>query len=154
MSPFGPSSSSAAAGSSPFGGSGAASKRPFAEPAGLSPNMPTPKQASRRSSRSFPSSHSPSCHACCGAAPPALPAALLPHVSPPCRRPRVTITPPRLSSRTPASPLAPAPQDTAPWWTKITLTQIVIVLSFTTIISLMVGTFFFVLSTGAIRFNE
>ena len=45
-------------------------------------------------------------------------------------------------------------QDTTPWWTKITLTQIVIVLSFTTIITLMISTFFFVLSTGAIRFNE
>ncbi len=45
-------------------------------------------------------------------------------------------------------------QDTAPWWTKITMTQIVITLSFTTIIATMIGTFFFVLSTGAIRFNE
>lgn len=45
-------------------------------------------------------------------------------------------------------------QDEAPWWTKVTLTQIVIVASFTTIISLMIGTFFFVLSTGAIHFNE
>lgn len=44
--------------------------------------------------------------------------------------------------------------DSAPWWTKITLTQIVIVLSFTTIISLMIATFFFVLNVGAIRINE
>jgi hypothetical protein len=46
------------------------------------------------------------------------------------------------------------PQDTTPWWTKITMTQIVIVASFTTIITSMIATFFFVLSTGAIRFNE
>ncbi|PRW58807.1 hypothetical protein C2E21_2534 [Chlorella sorokiniana] len=85
VSPFGPSSSGS---SSPFGSPGGAAKRPFAEPAGLSPNMPTPKQ------------------------------------------------------------------DSTPWWTKITLTQIVIVLSFTTIIGLMISTFFFVLSTGAIHFNE
>jgi hypothetical protein len=45
-------------------------------------------------------------------------------------------------------------QDTAPWWSKVTTTQIVIVLSFTTIIALMISTFFLVLSTGAIRFNE
>ena len=51
-------------------------------------------------------------------------------------------------------PSRAAPQDTAPWWTKITLTQVVIVLSFTTIIGLMISTFFFVLSTGAIHFNE
>ena len=44
---FGPSSgitSSSSGGSSPFGGPGI--KRPFSEPAGLSPNMPTPKPAS------------------------------------------------------------------------------------------------------------
>lgn len=55
----------------------------------------------------------------------------------------------------PSSPARPLPlQDTAPWWSKITLTQVVIVLSFTTIIGIMIGTFFFVLSTGAIRFND
>lgn len=87
VSPFGPSSSSSG-GSTAFGSAGGTAKRPFAEPAGLSPYMPMPQK------------------------------------------------------------------DTAPWWTKITTTQIVIVLSFTTIISTMIGTFFFVLSTGAIRFNE
>jgi hypothetical protein len=45
-------------------------------------------------------------------------------------------------------------QDTVPWWRQVTVTQMVIVASFTTIILSMVGTFFFVLSTGAIRFNE
>lgn len=49
----------------------------------------------------------------------------------------------------------PAPmEESKPWWTKITLTQVVIVLSFTTIISLMIATFFFVLKVGAIRLNE
>jgi hypothetical protein len=47
-----------------------------------------------------------------------------------------------------------APVDKTEWWKKITLTQIVIVLSFTTIISLMIATFFFVLNVGAIRLNE
>jgi hypothetical protein len=41
-----------------------------------------------------------------------------------------------------------------PWWKRITLTQVVIVLSFTTIILLMIGTFFVVLKMGAVRFNE
>jgi hypothetical protein len=41
VSPFGPSSGGA---SSPFGSAGGASKRPFVEPAGLSPNMPTPQK--------------------------------------------------------------------------------------------------------------
>jgi len=50
--------------------------------------------------------------------------------------------------------MKPAPIETTPWWTKITLTQVVIVLSFTTIISLMIATFFFVLNVGAIRLNE
>jgi hypothetical protein len=45
-------------------------------------------------------------------------------------------------------------QDTAPWWKSITLTQIVIAASFTTIITLMISTFFFVLGTGAIHFND
>lgn len=51
--------------------------------------------------------------------------------------------------------MKPAPmEESKPWWTKITLTQVVIVLSFTTIISLMIATFFFVLNVGAIRLNE
>lgn len=51
--------------------------------------------------------------------------------------------------------MKPAPmEESVPWWTKITLTQVVIVLSFTTIISLMIATFFFVLNVGAIRLNE
>lgn len=50
--------------------------------------------------------------------------------------------------------MAPAEIKEEPWWTQITLTQVVIVLSFTTIIGLMVGTFFFVLNVGAIHFNE
>lgn len=60
-----------------------------------------------------------------------------------------------VSSPAAAAALVPStpPQDTAPWWTKITLTQVVIVLSFTTIIASMIGTFFFVLGTGAIHFN-
>ena len=44
--------------------------------------------------------------------------------------------------------------EETPWWTKITFTQVVIVLSFTSIISLMIATFFFVLNVGAIRINE
>jgi hypothetical protein len=45
-------------------------------------------------------------------------------------------------------------ENEAPWWTQITMTQILIVVSFTLIISLMISTFFFVLNVGAIRFNE
>lgn len=41
VSPFGPSSGGS---SSPFGGAGGGVKRPFVEPAGLSPNMPTPQK--------------------------------------------------------------------------------------------------------------
>lgn len=70
---------------------------------------------------------------------------------PAARRPHVTAL---LPLTTPPSPIPCHPQDAAPWWTKITLTQVVIVLSFTTIIGLMISTFFFVLSTGAIHFNE
>ncbi|KAL4860140.1 hypothetical protein ACK3TF_000343 [Chlorella vulgaris] len=82
VSPFGPSSSSSGSGSSnPFGAAGSAPKRPFIEPAGLSPNMPTPLKASS-----------------------------IQLYTTPCL--------------------------------------------FTTIITSMIATFFFVLSTGAIRFNE
>lgn len=95
VSPFGPADNTppAPSPSRPLASFGASmgmtpSKRPFSEPAGLSPNMPTPLK------------------------------------------------------------------DTTPWWTKVTVTQMVIVASFTTIITLMISTFFFVLSTGAIRFNE
>lgn len=45
-------------------------------------------------------------------------------------------------------------EDEKPWWQSITLTQIVIVLSFTLIISSMIGTFFVVYNMGGIRFNE
>lgn len=61
-----------------------------------------------------------------------------------------SIEPKNLSPTTQPAPM----EESTPWWTKITLTQIVIVLSFTTIISLMIATFFFVLNVGAIRLNE
>lgn len=41
-----------------------------------------------------------------------------------------------------------------PWWKNITLTQVVIVLSFTLIIGLMLATFFVVLKSGGVRFND
>ncbi|KAK9826772.1 hypothetical protein WJX81_007800 [Elliptochloris bilobata] len=41
-----------------------------------------------------------------------------------------------------------------PWWQNIKLGQIVIFLSFTTIIGVMVGTFFVVLKAGGVHFNE
>lgn len=87
VSPFGPTPASSAA-TSPFANAAPTMRKPFGEPAGLSPDM------------------------------------------------------------------QPDAIDTTPWWTKITLTQIVITLSFTTIIGLMIATFFFVLNVGAVRFNE
>eukprot|EP00887_Chlorella_sp_A99_P000659 scaffold5.g659.t1 len=50
--------------------------------------------------------------------------------------------------------MQPAVIKEDPWWSKITLTQVAIVLSFATTISLMFVTFFFVLGTGAIHFND
>ncbi|CAL8467618.1 g7156 [Coccomyxa elongata] len=41
-----------------------------------------------------------------------------------------------------------------PWWKSITLGQVLIVLSFTLIISLMIGTFAVVFKAGGIHFNE
>lgn len=62
---------------------------------------------------------------------------------------------PSIEPRNLSPDMKPAPmEEIKPWWTKITLTQVVIVLSFTTIISLMIATFFFVLNVGAIRLNE
>jgi len=84
MSPFGPSTTTPA---NPFAGS-APSRKPFSEPAGLSPTM------------------------------------------------------------------QPDAIEQVAWWRKITLTQVVIVLSFTTIISLMIATFFVVVQMGGVRFNE
>lgn len=46
------------------------------------------------------------------------------------------------------------PIDDTPWYKKITVAQVVIVISFTLIISLMLGTFAFVLKVGAVRFND
>jgi hypothetical protein len=66
---------------------------------------------------------------------------------PPARKP--SIEPRNLSPD-----MQPDRLEETPWWTKITLTQVVIVLSFTTIIGLMIATFFVVLNMGAIRLNE
>lgn len=47
--------------------------------------------------------------------------------------------------------------DEAPWWSflqNVTMSQVVIVLSFTTIIALMIGTFNVVFSVGAVHFND
>lgn len=41
-----------------------------------------------------------------------------------------------------------------PWWKSITLGQVLIILSFTLIISLMIGTFAVVFKAGGIHFNE
>lgn len=77
--------------------------------------------------------------------------------------PTSTASNPFESTPTKRSPLEPkglspsmeaVPVDSTPWWKKITLTQVVIVLSFTTIISLMIATFFVVLNMGGIRLNE
>ena len=57
---------------------------------------------------------------------------------------------PSIEPRNLSPDMKPAPLEES----KITLTQVVIVLSFTTIISLMIATFFFVLNVGAIRLNE
>lgn len=46
------------------------------------------------------------------------------------------------------------PIDDTPWYKKITLSQVVIVISFTLIISLMLGTTAFVVKVGAVRLNS
>jgi hypothetical protein len=48
-------------------------------------------------------------------------------------------------------PLTPPPRDTRSWLARITLTQVVLFLSFSTIIGIMIGTFFVVVNTGAVR---
>lgn len=48
----------------------------------------------------------------------------------------------------------PLPVDDTPWYKKITLSQVVIVISFTLIIGLMLATTAFVVNVGAVRFNE
>jgi hypothetical protein len=53
-----------------------------------------------------------------------------------------------------ASTRAALAEAEGPWWKKITLTQVVLVLSFTTIILIMIATFFVVLKMGAISFND
>jgi len=45
-------------------------------------------------------------------------------------------------------------RDTAPWWTKITLTQVVLAGSFTTITLLMLATCVVVWNSGAISLND
>jgi len=50
--------------------------------------------------------------------------------------------------------MKPIPIDDTPWYKKITLSQVVIVISFTLIISSMLATFAFVLNVGAVRFND
>ncbi|KAK9816950.1 hypothetical protein WJX72_007333 [[Myrmecia] bisecta] len=50
--------------------------------------------------------------------------------------------------------MQPADMDEEPWWKKITVAQVVIVVSFTLIISLMLGTFALVYKVGGVRFNE
>ncbi|GAB4816677.1 hypothetical protein N2152v2_003723 [Parachlorella kessleri] len=50
--------------------------------------------------------------------------------------------------------MPPADIKSEPWWTKITFGQIVIVLSFTTIIGLMLATCAVVFNVGAIHFND
>lgn len=47
-----------------------------------------------------------------------------------------------------------SPISEVPWWRSITLTQVVIALSFTLTIGLMIGTFWVVWKMGAIRLNE
>ncbi len=61
---------------------------------------------------------------------------------------------PAIEPRDLSPDMQPDRLEETPWWTKITLTQVVIVLSFTTIIGLMIATFFVVLNMGAIRLNE
>jgi hypothetical protein len=48
----------------------------------------------------------------------------------------------------------PYPADDTPWFKQITLTQVVIALSFVFVIALMIATFFVVLKMGAIRLND
>lgn len=87
VSPFGPASAKPAprqapAGSSPFGSGGAAAKRPFAEPAGLSPNMPMPKPVGRAGGRGPGYSIAASQPACSSQPAPPPPAPACPHPLP------------------------------------------------------------------------
>ena len=50
--------------------------------------------------------------------------------------------------------LEPDQLSNDPWWTRITVTQIVITLTFAFSIGLMLATFFFVVKVGAVHFNE
>jgi len=63
-------------------------------------------------------------------------------------------TKPSIEPRNLSPDMQPDRIEETPWWTKITLTQVVIVLSFTTIIGLMLATFSVVWEMGAIRLNE
>jgi len=63
-------------------------------------------------------------------------------------------TKPSIEPRNLSPDMQPDRIEETPWWTKITLTQVVIVLSFTTIIGLMIATFSVVWEMGAIRLNE
>lgn len=67
----------------------------------------------------------------------------------PDSRPKPFIEPANLSPTMKAIPI-----DDTPWYKKITIGQVVIVISFTLIIGLMLGTFAFVLRVGAVRFND
>jgi len=65
-------------------------------------------------------------------------------------------TPPMKPDRF-VSEMEPKDTNVEPWWSfinNITLTQIVLACSFVLISGTMLGTFFFVLNSGAIHFNE
>jgi hypothetical protein len=50
--------------------------------------------------------------------------------------------------------MKPEPLDQTPWYKKITFGQVVVVISFSLIIGLMLGTFAVVVNVGGVRFNE
>lgn len=62
-----------------------------------------------------------------------------------------SIEPKGLSPDMGPDPIVAPPKDTRSFLARITLTQVVLVLSFSTIIGLMIATFFVVVNTGAVR---
>ena len=140
VSPFGPPASS---GASPFMVPGT-SRKPFAEPAGLSPTMqPAEIEAKPWWTKITLTQVVSGCSCALGVllsvwdAPGVAPTPLTKGLFLALRR----------------GPGGARPPLTPPWPRPSTATQ-VIVLSFTSIISLMIATFFVVLNMGAIRINE
>lgn len=62
-----------------------------------------------------------------------------------------SIEPKGLSPDMGPDPIVAPPKDTRSWLQRITLTQVVLFFSFSTIIATMIATFFVVVNTGAVR---